>query len=79
MLKDANKYATELKLILELDGDPEISFKSTEGHIYTATNLDGAKRVLHKASTDFTKSEIKESTWQGNIVCQRLGAETIDL
>ena len=26
MLKDANKYATELKLDLELDGDPEISF-----------------------------------------------------
>ena len=26
MLKDANKYASELKLDLELDGDPQISF-----------------------------------------------------
>ena len=54
MLKVAKKYATELKLGLELDGDPEISLKSTEGHTYTVTNLDGAKRVLHKARTDFT-------------------------
>ena len=79
MLKDAKEYANELKLDLDLDGDPQITFKSTEGHTYTATSLEGTKRVFHKARTNFTKSEIKESTWQGNIVCQRLGDETIDL
>ena len=79
MLKDANKYATELKSDLDLDGDPQISFKSTEGHTHNATSLDGTKRVVHKARTYFTKSEIKESKWPGNIVFQRLGDETIDL
>ena len=79
MLKDANKYATELKLDLDLDGDPQISFKSTEGHTYTATSLDGTKRILHKARTNLTKSEVKESKWQGDIICQRLGDETIYL
>ena len=67
-----NKYATELKLDLELDEDPE-------SHPYTATSLNGTKRDLHKARKNLTKSEIKESKWQGNIVCQRLGDETIDL
>ena len=43
------------------------------------TSLNGTKRDLHKARKNFTKSEIKESKWQGNIVCQRLGDETIVL
>ena len=41
--------------------------------------LTAPNESFSKASTDFTKSEIKESTWQGNIVCQRLEDETIDL
>ena len=73
MLRDAKKYATELKLDLCVDRDLEILFKSTEGDTYTATSLDRTRRVLHKARTDFTNSKIKERKWQGHIVCQRLG------
>ena len=38
-------------------------------------------RKEKKTCTHLTKSEIKDSKWQGNIVCQRLelGDETIDL
>ena len=69
MLKDTKKHTTELKFDLDLNRGKQILFKSREGHTYTSTRLDGTKRVLHKARTNFTKSEIKESKLQGNIVC----------
>ena len=70
MLKGAKNYTTELKLDQDLDGDPKISFKSTEGHTYTATSLDGTKRVLRKARTNFTKSEIDCTVSATNILKQ---------
>ena len=66
------KYAIDLGLDLELSDEPTLSLKTPEGRSYIAPALSGAKKVLARGRMVKSISEIKESTWQGNIVSYRL-------
>lgn len=79
MLEDTKKCAVDMRMILELANDPRLSFETTEGRIYIASDLNVAKKLLAKRPSDKTKLEVKESIWQGNIVSNRLDDETVEL
>ena len=79
ILKDARKYAIDLGLDLELGDEPTLSLKTPEGRSYIASDLSGAKKVLARGRMVKSTSEIKESTWQGNIVSHRLNDSSLEL
>ena len=56
-----------------------LSMKTMEGRTYTASDPDGAKKVIAKGRIEKSRAEIKESMWQGNIVSHRLADESLDL
>ena len=79
ILKDARKYAIDLGPDLELGDEPTLSLKTPEGRSYIASDLSGAKKVLARGRMVKSTSEIKESTWQGNIVSHRLNDSSLEL
>ena len=80
IFKDARRYAMDMALVLELGDDkPTLSIKTTEGRAYTASDPNGAKKVIVKGRMEKSRSEIKESIWQGNIVSHRLADKSLDL
>ena len=66
-------------MILELADGPRLSFETTEGRIYFASDLNSAKKLLAKRPSHKTKLEVKERVSQGNIVSNRLDDETAEL
>ena len=69
-----------LDLDLELGEDrPTLSMKTTEGRTCTASDPEGAKKVIGKGRMEKSRAEIKEGMWQGNIVSQRLADKSLDL
>ena len=79
ILKDARKYAIDLGLVLELGDEPTLSLKTPEGRSYIAPDLSRAKKVLARRRMVKSTSEVKESTWQGNIVAHRLNDSSLEL
>ena len=80
IFKDTRRHAMDMALDLELGEDkPTLSMKTTEVRTYTASDPDGAKKVIAKGRIEKSRAEIKESMWQGNIVSHRLAAESLDL
>ena len=79
ILKDARKYAIDVGLDLELGDEPTLSLKTSEGRSYIASDLSGAKKVLARGRMVKSTSEIKENTWQGNIVSHRLNDSSLEL
>ena len=79
ILKDARKYVIDLGPDLELGDEPTLSLKTPEGRSYIASDLSGAKKVLARGRMVKSTSEIKESTWQGNIVSHRLNNSSLEL
>ena len=70
----------DMALALELGEDkPSLSMKTTEGRTYTASDPNGAKKVIAKCRIEKSRAEIKERMWQGNIVSHRLADESLDL
>ena len=69
-----------MALDLELGEDePTLFMKTTEDRTYTASDPDGAKKVIWKMPYGEVKNRIKESMWQGNIVSHRLADKSLDL
>ena len=78
--KDARRHAMNIALDLELGEDkPTLSMKMTEGRTYTASDPDGAKKVIAKGRMEKSRAEIKKSMWQGNILSHRLADKSLDL
>lgn len=69
----------DIRMKSELTDDPKLSYETTQGRAYNASDLNSAKKMLAKWILDKKKMEIKESVWQGNIVSHRLYEETVDL
>ena len=79
ILKDGRKYAIDLGLDSKLGDERTLSLKTPEGRSYIASDLSGAKKVLARGRMVKSTSEIKESTWQGNIVSHRLNDSSLEL
>ena len=68
-----------MRMILELADGPRLSFETTEGRIYIASDLNSAKKLLAERPSHKTKLEVKERVSQENIVSNRLDDETAEL
>ena len=79
ILKDAKKYAVDMELQLEMGDYPMLSLRSVKDRTYTATDVKGAKNVLSRGRMVQVKKDIKQSTWQGNIIAHRMEDENVEL
>ena len=69
MLEDTKKCAVDMRMILELANDPRLSFETTEGRIYIASDLNVAKKLLAKRPSDKTNWRSKRASGRGTL-CQ---------